>query len=143
LDERLARALAADLAAVPEIARAVVDQPLAGERALPQLCGFSARLATDADAWRRRLLGGPEPAAQATLSAARATVAGAVAAWREVACEPDAGRRAERRDALARRTRAVLARSHPPGRRAAAAAATPRLEEAQAALRAALAEQAG
>ena len=140
-DPGLRRRLETDLAAVHAVAGAVAERPLDGAGALPALLAFGPQRFTeqgDAGRWRRRLLAAPKPPAETTLPAARLAVAGAVAAWRDVAQEPDAEPRAKARDTLAARVRDVVHRCHPQGRRAAPTQATPDLGGAQDALRAAL-----
>ena len=87
-DPGLMRRLETDLAAVHAVAGAVAERPLDGAGALPALLAFGPQRFTeqgDAGRWRRRLLAAPRPPAETTLPAARLAVAGAVAAWRQVA----------------------------------------------------------
>jgi hypothetical protein len=139
-DDEPARAhAAAQLAAAAPVAKALVATPLAGGRTLPGVCKFDAArfgAGGDVEWWRTAWLAKAESMApaQPDLSTARLAVAGAVAAWRKVADEPEPDVRAERVARLAERVRAVLPQCRPEGRRAAREEAAPDVGPARDAL---------
>jgi hypothetical protein len=133
----------AALSALEPVAAAIVIEPIAGEEPLPALCAWRAtRFGLDGDVawWRDQFLGeaDPVPPAGPDVRSARLAVAGAVAAWQELAADVDESRLGERTEELARRVRTVLPDCRPGGRRAARAEVAPDVTEAREALASAL-----
>ena len=124
-----------------DIAEAITHQSLGDLPTLPVLAGWRAQRflpAGEVEEWQAAWMGNVAPEPQATLRAARLAVAGAAAAWIDVATDAEAEQRAQRRDRLADRVRETLPACRAPGRRYAPATAVPDLSDARTALAEAL-----
>jgi hypothetical protein len=107
---------AADLSRVPNVVAALYERPFDRLGTLPELHGWSSsdaqtsasRFRQAVAGWRRGLLGDGPLVPERSTDAPRRVVAGAVAAWRELATIEDAACREERCGALADRLLGIL-----------------------------------
>ncbi|MGH8907020.1 MAG: hypothetical protein ACRD0K_10995 [Egibacteraceae bacterium] len=130
--EPAATRAAADLAAVPSLASALLKERFAGLAPLDHLCGWRSGYFAPGgrvEGWRDDLLATSEPPVSSRLESARLCVAGGVAAWQRIAnATSDRAERAERREWLAQRLRRALPRCREPGTRAAELIAVPAVD---------------
>jgi hypothetical protein len=124
--------VAEDLRLVPKVATAVVGHSLADIGSFQQLYAWQAQdflAGGRVEGWARALRTPALLFPEQSLRAARLLIAGAVAAWAEVALIPDRAERADATVALRETLLPVLAKSREEGTRAAAPGALPDTEE--------------
>lgn len=110
------------LAAVPEVARTLVCERIEPVGELRDLCRWNAasfRRGGGAMGWRDRLMSTSPFAPKRHPGEARVAIAGAVAAFAEVATVADAGRRRDKRELLRERLLKYLPQTRPTERRGA------------------------
>lgn len=105
---------AAELAAVPAVATAILTSPLASAKTLAQLLDWNAgdhEAGGEVDQWTRKLLV-RAPTPETTLVGPRWVISASIDAWSRTERIDDDGERAERQDQLRENTLAMLAQSY-------------------------------